>query len=70
MSAAIALAAAEEGQKLQAATDLEKRREAQALATERFKAAAEEIKESTGVAIGFKDPWAYTPKPKVAYGLW
>ncbi len=70
MSDAIALAAADEGQKLKAAKDQEKRREAQALAVERFKTAAKEIKESTGVAIGFKDPWAYTPKPDAAYGLW
>jgi len=69
-SAALAVAASEEQEKIKAEKQRTMKREAQALASERFKAVAEEINKATGVSIGFKEPYAYTPKPKVAYDLW
>jgi hypothetical protein len=69
-SEVIAQAVEAEQAKLHANKEREKRREAQALAADRFKAAAAEVQKATGLAIGYKDPWAYKPKANAAYGLW
>ncbi len=69
-SSVIALAAADEQDKLRAEKQRQKRRDAKAMAAELFKAAAEEVERTTGVSIGFNDPYAYMPKPTAAYGLW
>lgn len=69
-SKAIEQVIAHEQVKLEAQKEREALREARVLASARFKAVAEEIKKTTGLAIGFKDPWAYKPKATAAYGLW
>lgn len=69
-SEVIAKAAADGADALSKEEGRKKRREAQILAEEQFRIAADRVKQATGYSIGFETPWAYQPKPKPAYGLW
>jgi hypothetical protein len=66
----IALAAADGARADQKEQSNAKLRAARSLAAEQFKAVADNVREQTGISIGYTDPWAYNAQPKSAYNLW